>query len=449
MAEGSISRRGLLKLGVGSVAGGGALLTPRVASAADEQSVKATVRQGAFPLLMGDSLTGVAAVGYGAYQGGIARLAAVPDSRRGTMSRVNLVSAGANCGVRADWTSTPISLADSETFEFWAYLESPAGWPNGNATSGAPGYLYLSDPTFTNYFSAYFTLRRGWNFVRLGRDRFVPVGNPSWNNTFPVMRTAIAPCSGGPISAYFSEFRKSGRDRPLVCIMFDDGEESARLNGLPILTDNGIPSTIAVISGNMGKTLGARTFSSLQQLATAPSGTAFVNHTVSHRQNFMNYERTPYNMMLQEIQGCIDACQSLPGFDATCFAAPYGEWGTRYLQALGDCGILYSRSIVFGSGPGFRRYTGSRLDNNLLLCSLVVTPTTSPQELLDYIDLGIQSCQSMIIVFHDIRPSIGTQLDYLISDFATFASGLPQRAADADFVTFPTFCQRLSANGLV
>lgn len=445
----SISRRNLLKLGAGVAVTGGGILAPTLSRADESGPVRSTVRQGAFPILMGDTTAGVAPIGYGPYEGGQVFLKPVPDSRRGSMSRVNLVSAGANKGVRADWTATPVTLTDSDTFEFWAYLESPNSWPNPEPTTGAPGAIYLSDASVANYFTAFFTLRRGWNFVRLGRDRFSAVGNPSWSDTFPLMRIAMPPCTAGPISAFFGEFRKNGKDRPLVCLMFDDGEESVRLNAQPILQSYNIPSTIAVISGVAGMQLGHRTFSSMEQLATNPAGTAFVNHTATHQRGWLNNDRVPYNVVYEEVKRCQVACQDLPGFAAYCFAAPYGEWSNRYLTVLRDCGIKYSRCLVSGYGKGYRRYTGSRLDNPLLLCSLVVSPQTSPQELLDYIDLGIASCQSMIIVFHDIRPTATAPTDYALSDFQTFVEGLPARSADADFVTFPQFCARLETNGLV
>jgi hypothetical protein len=334
MPETKMTRRKLLQLGAAGAAGA-AILRPTKAQANEAGTVDATIRRGAVPFLMGDTASSVHIFPWGQYEGGLVRTASV-DGARGSMNRLNLVSAGPNYGVRADWVpGSPIKVSDTDSIEFWAYLASPTVWANNDPTTGAMGYLSFSDANFTRMISAFFNLVPGWNHIRLGKNLFFSaIGNATWNDNFDLMRIAMNPCAAGPISAFFGEFRKSGKDRPLICLIFDDGDESIRLNAVPILQSNGIPATVAVISNNLGKTLGTRTFSSMNQLKAYPAGTAFVNHTASHTQNFLNKPSTPYATIASEIATCQNAMASLPGFDRTMFCAPYGEWTDNYLLAL-------------------------------------------------------------------------------------------------------------------
>lgn len=450
MSENSISRRQILKFGAASAAGA-AILRPTSAQAQETGTVEATIRRGAVPFLMGDTASQMSIFPYGQFEGGMVKMANIPSGSRGLMNRLNLVSAGANYGVRADWVPAGgIDISDAETIEFWAYLASPSVWANGDPTSGAPGFLTFGTADLRHMFSAFFSLKPGWNHVRIGKSQFfVSEGSPSWTQTFDLMRVAMQPCAAGPISAFFGEFRKNGKDRPLVCLIFDDGEDSVRANALPILNANNIPATIAVISNNLGKTLGTRKFSSMSQLKSYPSSTAFVNHTASHMRGVLDQPTTPYLTIANEISQCQSAMSTLHGFDPTMFCAPYGEWSDLYLSALKNLGVVCSRTIVSGGGPGYQRYTGSRIDNPLLLGAWSVTKDQTAAQILQYVDTGIASGQSMIIVFHDVRPNAVAAIDYPVDRFSTVVQGLRARRSQADFVTMPTLYRRLSLNGMI
>lgn len=444
-----MTRRGLLKASMGALAGG-AILRPQPAMAFGNETNRATISQGAVPFMIEDSISAFTTAPQAQFAGCIATMANVPDQSRGTSFALNLRSAGPFFGARADWRpAAPIRVGDSDTIEFWAYLESPAQWPNGSPTSGAQGFLYLANASFTQVLSAFYCLRKGWNHIRIGKNQFTPVaGNPSWDSDFNVMRISVSPCSEASSSTYFGEFRKGGKDRPLVCMIFDDGEDCVRTNALPIMQAAGIPMTLALISGNMGRTLGYRTFSSTSQLSDFPDGTVFVNHTKNHSRSILDQKKTPYSLILNEIQSCQQALSGVTGFDPTMFCAPYGEWSEKYLQALTESGILMSRSTVSGSGPGFRRHTGSRLDNPLIMPSYAIVKNDSPEDVLAFVDQGIQSSQGMILTFHDIRPTASFDIDYTIANFQAIVDGLVARAGQVDFVTMPGFYQRLKANGL-
>lgn len=413
--------------------------------------MEATIRRGAVPFMMGDTASQMSIFPYGQFEGGMVKIANIPSGSRGSMNRLQLTSAGANFGVRADWVpSGGIYIGDADTVEFWAYLASPTNWANGNPTSGAPGFLTFGSANQANQISAFFTLKPGWNHVRLGRNQFfVSNGSATWTQNFDMMRIAMQPCAAGPISAYFGEFRKNGKDRPLVCLIFDDGEDSVRTNAIPLLQASNIPATIAVISNNMGKTLGSRKFSSFNQLRNYPSGTSFVNHTASHSQNVLNQPSTPYNVIADEISQCQNALSTLPGFDRTMFCAPYGEWSDNYLLALKNLGVVCSRTIISGGGIGYQRFTGCRIDNPLLLAAWSVTKDQTPAQILGYVDSGIASGQSMILVFHDIRASANVAIDYRLDSFSTIVQGLKARSNQIDCVTMPTLYRRLSLNGMI
>ncbi|MEQ1934452.1 MAG: polysaccharide deacetylase family protein, partial [Fimbriimonadaceae bacterium] len=387
-----VSRRGFLKVGAG-VAAGAVFLKPHEGQAQEIGPVVATVRQGATPFWMGDSMDAVSILPYGAYTGGTMALARVPDSTRGPMMRLKLQSQGAGSGVRIQYIpSGGIFLNNPETIEFWAFMETPSGWANGDPSSGAMGYITFTNLAYTRSFSAFITLRPGWNHIRLGRTQFmVTAGSPSWLDTFDVMQVSMNPCTAGAITTYFGEFRKNGKDRPTLCLMFDDGEDSVRQNAKPLLQSAGIPATIAVISSQVGKSYPSRTFSTMNQLASWPAGTAFVNHTVNHNRGVMDKDSTAYGILLNEIQGCRQAINGLPGFDPTMFVAPYGEWSPRYVQALRDSGVVCSRSGVSGAGLGFQRYSGCRLDNPMNIPAWFIPRDATPAHILSYVDTGIAS----------------------------------------------------------
>ncbi|MEQ1822252.1 MAG: polysaccharide deacetylase family protein [Fimbriimonadaceae bacterium] len=445
-----ISRRNLFKVGAAATAGA-LLLRPQKAEAEEIGPILGTVRQGACPFWMGDSPQAVSILPYGVYSGGTMAMAQVPNGLRGPMTRLKLLSLGAGSGVRAQYAPVGgLNLANPETIEFWAYMERPTNWANGDPSSGAMGYLTFSNLSYTRAFSAFFTLRPGWNHVRLGRSQFfAAAGSPSWNDTFDLMQISMNPCSAGSTCTYFGEFRKNGKDRPLLCLMFDDGEDSVRQNALPLLQSARIPATIAVISGQVGRQYSSRQFSTLNQLNSWPAGTAFVNHTVNHTRGVMDSDTTPLGTILGEINGCKQAIAGLPGFDPTMFIAPYGEWSPKYAQALTDCGVKYSRSGISGAGPGFMRYTGCRLDNSLNIPAWFITKDTTPAQILSYVDTGIASGQSISLVFHDIRPNPSAAIDYSLSSFQTVINGLVSRSNLVDFVTMPKLCERLKLNGLV
>lgn len=402
------------------------------------------------PFLIADSLGNFSVAPQGQFVGCAIRMAQVPDLSRGVCYALNLTSAGPNAGARFDWRpGSTFTVGDGDTIEFWAYLETPLQWPNGDPASGAQGYIYLSDTNFANCLTAFFCLRRGWNHIRIGRNQFSTLtGSPTWQSNFSVMRVAMIPCSAGAISAYFGEFRKGGKDQPLISIVFDDGEDTVRQYAMPIMSQVGIPMTLALISGNVGRTLGTRTFSSLSQLGEFPGDTSFVNHTKSHMKGILDSRKVAQNVLLAEIQDCQNFFAGLPGFDPAMFCAPYGEWSERYIAALQESGVKASRSIVSGSGPGYWRHTGSRLDNPYLMPSFCVATNQSPTDVLAFVDEGIAAAQSMIITFHDIRPTATATTDYPLANFQAIMDGLNSRMGQAEFVTMPQFVKQLRLNGL-
>src|SRR5262245_44195143 len=133
-----VSRRGLLKAGLGAIAGAGLVAAPKPAPAQSIESTKGTIGQGALPFLIADSLANFTLAPQAQYAGCSIRMAQVPDLSRGVSWALNLTSSGPYFGARVDWHPvTPFRVGEGETIEFWAYLESPIVWPNGDPVSGA------------------------------------------------------------------------------------------------------------------------------------------------------------------------------------------------------------------------------------------------------------------------------------------------------------------------
>ena len=138
--------------------------------------------------------------------------------------------------------------------------------------------------------------------------------------------------------------RAAGATPPpgLVALSFDDGMDDNHHVALPILRDYGVPATIYVATGLIGKPnpwiaagSGARMMTEDELLEVAAGGVELGAHTVSHP----DLSGMGMQDCLREMVGSRDALNTLTGGRVRTFAYPFCKYGPEALAAAGEAGF--------------------------------------------------------------------------------------------------------------
>ena len=145
-----------------------------------------------------------------------------------------------------------------------------------------------------------------------------------------------------------------GRTPPpgYAALSFDDGMEDNHSALLPILQEHGIPATIYVCTGLMGKPnpwladgAGARMMTRDEVVALARAGLEIGAHTVTHP-DLSQLDRAA---CLREMEDSRDELASMVGAPVRTFAYPFCRYGPAAAEAARDAGFL---AAVTGEGRG-------------------------------------------------------------------------------------------------
>ena len=153
--------------------------------------------------------------------------------------------------------------------------------------------------------------------------------------------------------AELAETAKGGTPPPgYAAFSFDDGMEDNHSALLPILQEYGIPATIYVCTGLIGKPnpwladgTGARMMTPEEIVALARAGLEIGAHTVTHP-DMSQLDRTA---CLREMEESRDELTSLVGTPVRTFAYPFCRYGPAAAEAARDAGFL---AAVTGEGRG-------------------------------------------------------------------------------------------------
>ena len=126
----------------------------------------------------------------------------------------------------------------------------------------------------------------------------------------------------------------------LAAISFDDGMENNHRVVLPILREAGVPATVYVATGMIGKpnpwmSDGARMMNERELAELAAAGIELGAHTVTHPDLSVLDEEECY----REITESQDALQAITGRPVRTFAYPFCRYGDAALAAVRRAGL--------------------------------------------------------------------------------------------------------------
>jgi peptidoglycan/xylan/chitin deacetylase (PgdA/CDA1 family) len=158
--------------------------------------------------------------------------------------------------------------------------------------------------------------------------------------------------------AEFGRTMTGDGQRPFGCaaITFDDGLRDNHERALPILTEYGIPATVYVIAGIIGKpnprmsaNSGLRMMTESELRALVAAGWDLGAHSMTHP----DMSTLPYDVCLREMVDSKRALEELAGVAAETFSYPFGSYGPAAVAAAHDAGFIAAVSTELGDN---RRY---------------------------------------------------------------------------------------------
>jgi peptidoglycan/xylan/chitin deacetylase (PgdA/CDA1 family) len=143
--------------------------------------------------------------------------------------------------------------------------------------------------------------------------------------------------------AEFVERAAGGRPPPgLIALSFDDGMDDNHEYVLPILRERGLPATVYVTTGLIGKRnpwmardSGARMMSAEELGDLVLAGFEVGAHTVTHP----DLSRLDFESCLREMSDSRQALERLLGIRVRTFAYPYCHYGSAALAAVRAAGF--------------------------------------------------------------------------------------------------------------
>ena len=127
----------------------------------------------------------------------------------------------------------------------------------------------------------------------------------------------------------------------VVSINFDDGFESAFVNGMPIIDAAGLKTTQFIITQRLGL---VSYISASQMLAMRANGHEIAAHTRTHPHLSTLTDAQQHD----EIDGSLQDLRSNWGINATVFAYPYGDYNDTTLASIRAEGFSGARTTSGG-----------------------------------------------------------------------------------------------------
>lgn len=194
-------------------------------------------------------------------------------------------------------------------------------------------------------------------------------------------------------------------DEPIISITFDDGWESVYTDALPILQQDGIPTTQFIIAGEFNDP-GYMSYDQVKSLHSL--GHEIGSHTMSHP-DLTKINDTQLTHELADSRATLEAIQP----DVKDFAIPYGSVNAKSLAYI----KIYYRSARGSDGSktfNIRQDLNTK-DNfdRYNINAFSVTRNTSLATLRSYIDYTIAHKGWLVLAYHQINSD--SQDDYGVS----------------------------------
>jgi peptidoglycan/xylan/chitin deacetylase (PgdA/CDA1 family) len=145
----------------------------------------------------------------------------------------------------------------------------------------------------------------------------------------------------------------------LAALSFDDGMQDNYSEALPILRELGVPATVYITTGLIGKpspwiSAGARMMTSDELLELHAAGWELGAHTVNHP-DMSQLDRAA---CLREVSGSRATLEDLTGAPVRTFAYPFCLYGAAALEAVAEAG--FDAAVTCHGRGGWARYEMKR-----------------------------------------------------------------------------------------
>lgn len=350
----------------------------------------------------------------------------IKQYKTGSKSIKLITNSDAQFLMRKDIASTDFS-GTNLMFSLWVYLHNVR-------TDYSSLDLLLYTDTNNYYYRAKYPnkLYNGWNMLTFNGTGFPYVGSPSWSNinTIGIRLTAA---SGKTCSASIDDLRVGKAWQPKIIFRFDDGLNGVYDYAYPIMSAKGMSGITYINSDRVdASNPTVCTLAELQEMYA--DGWDIGNHTDNH----VNLDILTYAQTVESVKDCQDwLIQN--GFykSARHFCVPEGK-DTEYLQqAFKDVGMLTSTNSIHDS------FTPNM--NLFKIPEYPVYNTTTPAQVIAYIDSAIASGRTTVLMFHDIVNSeTPTEYEYKSTDFQTIVDYIYNNDLTKYVVTMSEFYEGLN-----
>jgi peptidoglycan/xylan/chitin deacetylase (PgdA/CDA1 family) len=329
-----------------------------------------------------------------------------------------------------------LDLSTVNAFSFWVYLSDHTKITNIVV-------FFSSTTDFSKYFKFEFyneIVQSGWNHFTPASDDCAVVGGESWNNTMIRIRVVGYVDTGQNGYVTFDNFRYNPISMPTVIINFDDGKASTYTKAYPILQANGQRAVSFINSSAIGIG-GYMTLNNLTTLAAA--GWDISNHTETHA----NLTTVTQEEMEAEVDNCYDWLVT-NGFSSSArfFAYPWGLYNDAVIAKVKERHHFARIATASDYQAHWSLDDGDKL---YFIPASYVENTTTPEEVIAWIDETIINNGVLILMFHmivDADADLATE--WLTADFQTVSDYLKTKedAEDLQVITFGDYYEAITTD---
>ncbi|AFM28093.1 polysaccharide deacetylase family protein [Desulfomonile tiedjei] len=193
-----------------------------------------------------------------------------------------------------------------------------------------------------------------------------------------------------------------------VTFTFDDGYLNNYINAFPIMEEYGVEGVSLVVTGDIGQNAEAMTWSQLQEMQAA--GWEIGSHSMTHP---MLTELTDSQLVYELSESKNLLVQH--GLTGTSFAYPYGDFDPRVVEYVMD---YYEGCREAWGNNGINETPG----NPYAIYNRSVDNTTTPQEVIQWINDAVANNYWLVISFHHIVTGTPGPYQYNVNNFETIVS---------------------------
>lgn len=342
------------------------------------------------------------------------------------------------------FTNTVFNLSGRIGLEFDIWPGDPGYTISAN--NGIYGLIQLTDGT--NAMTANFQCAAGqWSHIKMHKNEFLTTaGSPVWGVTnFSVIQWKINALTGWTTDAYIKNLNYLGWQKPNIVIMHDDIGSSVYSAAFPLAKAIGIPLSNACI----GQAIDAGTFggyavcTSAQLAEMNAAGGDCVNHTDSHAvagtqatytsgQAQTEYTNCKNTLISKGLNNSLNS--------AYMCAGPYGVYTANIYSGINAMGGTYFRGQQWNDGTLASPPTGTRLLSRRNVLCFTVQASTTPAQLLAYVDNCILAGKDLIILFHHITSlGVNPAIEWSVANYTTFMNGMATRRASFNALNFSQY----------